>query len=155
MHQHPKSTTKAQGFNYTAVIGRQRREKHSKPAQGRQKRFKMGQEQSSPVDESVPPQTLEDRSVESVAKYIRDGHAKKIVVMVGLSSYTRGYWLTTYYDMMTGRGRRQHLRRHSRLPITRHRAVLQFSQTQSTLSRSSIRHILFPRQPASVLHFGA
>ena len=51
----------------------------------------MGQEQSSPVDESIPPQTLKDRSVESVAQYIRDGRAKKIVVMVGLSGYTRGY----------------------------------------------------------------
>ena len=51
----------------------------------------MGQEQSSPVDESTPPQTLKDRSVESVAKYIKDEHAKKIVVMVGLDGSIQGY----------------------------------------------------------------
>ena len=42
----------------------------------------MGQEQSSPIDESTPPQTLKARSVEAVAKYILSGRAEKIVVMV-------------------------------------------------------------------------
>jgi len=42
----------------------------------------MGQEQSCPVDESTPPQTLVDRSIDSVAKHIKGGGAKKIVVMV-------------------------------------------------------------------------
>ncbi|KAL6714651.1 Sir2 histone deacetylase Hst2 [Lecanora helva] len=43
----------------------------------------MGQEQSCPIDEATPPQTLSERSVEAVAKYIKEGRAKKIVVMVG------------------------------------------------------------------------
>lgn len=44
----------------------------------------MGQEQSAPdVDEKTPPRTLKDRTVGSVADFIKDGRAKKIVVMVG------------------------------------------------------------------------
>ena len=43
----------------------------------------MGQEASSPVDESVPPQTLGGRTVEAVAEYIKSGRARRIVVMVG------------------------------------------------------------------------
>lgn len=42
----------------------------------------MGQEESKPIDESTPPQTLEKRDVASVAKYINEGKAKRIVVMV-------------------------------------------------------------------------
>jgi len=42
----------------------------------------MGQEQSSPIDDDTPCQTLNDRSIESVARYIKDGPVKKIVVMV-------------------------------------------------------------------------
>lgn len=42
----------------------------------------MGQEQSSPIDDSTPPQTLKERSVESLASYIKEGHAQKVVVMV-------------------------------------------------------------------------
>ena len=48
----------------------------------------MGQETSSPIDEHTPPQTLEKRDVASVAKYIKDGRAKRIVVMVGPSVHT-------------------------------------------------------------------
>lgn len=43
----------------------------------------MGQEESKPVDESTPPQTLEKRDLASVAKYIKNGQAKRIVVMTG------------------------------------------------------------------------
>ncbi|KZF22349.1 silent information regulator protein Sir2p [Xylona heveae TC161] len=44
----------------------------------------MGQESSTPVAEHVPPRTLDGgRTVEAIAKYIRDGKAKKIVVMSG------------------------------------------------------------------------
>ncbi|KAI9720650.1 MAG: hypothetical protein M1812_002830 [Candelaria pacifica] len=43
----------------------------------------MGQESSTLVDESTPPQTLKSRTVESVARLIKDGRAKKIVVMTG------------------------------------------------------------------------
>ena len=42
----------------------------------------MGQEASTPIDESVPPESLESRTLEAVAKYIKDGRAKQIVVMV-------------------------------------------------------------------------
>jgi NAD-dependent histone deacetylase SIR2 len=43
----------------------------------------MGQDQSAPsIDENKPTQSLKDRSIDAVAKYIRDGRAKKIVVMV-------------------------------------------------------------------------
>ena len=45
----------------------------------------MGQEQSSPVDDSTPSRTLRERSVDAVAEYIKDGRAKKIVVLVSLS----------------------------------------------------------------------
>lgn len=45
----------------------------------------MGQEASAPVDESVPPQTLKERSVEAIAQMIKDGRAKKVVVMVCLT----------------------------------------------------------------------
>jgi hypothetical protein len=43
----------------------------------------MGQDQSAPyIDGNIPPQTLESRSVEAVARLIKDGRARKIVVMV-------------------------------------------------------------------------
>lgn len=51
----------------------------------------MGQEQSMPIDESIPPQTLKARSVDAVAKYILSGRAKKIVVMVGKASIAAIY----------------------------------------------------------------
>ena len=43
----------------------------------------MGQENSKPVDPSVSPLTLESRTVEGLAKYIKSGKCKKIVVMCG------------------------------------------------------------------------
>lgn len=73
----------------SAAIGRRRRDRNTKPVQNRQRRFKMGQESSSPVDESIPSQTLKDRTLGSVAQFIRDGHAKNIVVMVGSLGNTR------------------------------------------------------------------
>ena len=42
---------------------------------------KMGQEQSI-VDENTPTETLDSRTVEAVGKYIKDGQAQRIVVMV-------------------------------------------------------------------------
>lgn len=44
----------------------------------------MGQDASKLVDENTPPETLESRTVDSVAKFIKDGRAGKIVVMVSL-----------------------------------------------------------------------
>jgi len=43
----------------------------------------MGNEESSPVDESVPPQTLEYRTLDGVARYIKSGKVRSIVVMTG------------------------------------------------------------------------
>lgn len=43
----------------------------------------MGQETSTPVCESTPTQALEARTVEAVASYIKEGRARKIVVMTG------------------------------------------------------------------------
>ncbi|KAK1081622.1 Sir2 histone deacetylase Hst2 [Friedmanniomyces endolithicus] len=45
--------------------------------------FKMGNEESTPIDESVPPQTLSSRTLEGLAEYIKAGKASKIVVMTG------------------------------------------------------------------------
>ncbi|KAL4896274.1 DHS-like NAD/FAD-binding domain-containing protein [Aspergillus ambiguus] len=43
----------------------------------------MGNEPSTVVDENTPPSVLESRSIEAVAKYIREKNVRKIVVMVG------------------------------------------------------------------------
>jgi NAD+-dependent protein deacetylase SIR2 len=44
----------------------------------------MGNESSIPVEENVPPQTLESRTIEAVAKYIKEKKVRRIVVMVRL-----------------------------------------------------------------------
>lgn len=44
----------------------------------------MGQESSSPIDDSIPPKRLKSRNLDAIAEYIKNGHAKKIVVMVQL-----------------------------------------------------------------------
>ncbi|KAF2199511.1 NAD-dependent deacetylase sirtuin-2 [Delitschia confertaspora ATCC 74209] len=49
---------------------------------GKGKGRKMGQEESR-VDDNTPPQKLSSRNLEGVAKYIKDGKARKIVVMTG------------------------------------------------------------------------
>ncbi|MCJ1341288.1 Sir2 histone deacetylase Hst2 [Bachmanniomyces sp. S44760] len=43
----------------------------------------MGQETSRLIDETIPTQTLKDRSVDSVAQLIKNGKAKRVVVMTG------------------------------------------------------------------------
>ena len=43
----------------------------------------MGQEVSLSVDENTPSRRLKKRDLESVAGYIKDGKAKRIVVIVG------------------------------------------------------------------------
>ncbi|TKA23154.1 NAD-dependent protein deacetylase hst2-1 [Salinomyces thailandicus] len=43
----------------------------------------MGNEESSPVNESVPPQTLSGRTVEALADYIISGKVSNICVMTG------------------------------------------------------------------------
>ena len=48
----------------------------------------MGQEVSSPIDENTPPRTLEARSLDALANYVKLGRAKNIVVMVSqIASY--------------------------------------------------------------------
>ena len=42
----------------------------------------MGQDESRVVDPTAPPQTLEARTLEALAQYVKDGRAQKIVVMV-------------------------------------------------------------------------
>ena len=69
------------------ILDCRRTKRRSQRAQGLQSRLRMGQELSSPIDDSIPTQTLEDRSVDSVAKYIKEGHAKKIVIMVSFSIF--------------------------------------------------------------------
>lgn len=43
----------------------------------------MGAEYSNLIDENMPPQTLSERSLSAVAKHIKDGKARQIVVMTG------------------------------------------------------------------------
>lgn len=43
----------------------------------------MGQESSTPIDEYSPSKTLENRTLDGLAKYIQDGNVKKVVVMTG------------------------------------------------------------------------
>jgi NAD-dependent histone deacetylase SIR2 len=43
----------------------------------------MGNEESTMVDPSTRPFTLKQRTTEALAQYIKDGKAKKIVVLVG------------------------------------------------------------------------
>ena len=47
----------------------------------------MGQEESRHIDPNAPPKTLQRRDIASVAKHIRDGRAKRVVVMVEFSEY--------------------------------------------------------------------
>jgi hypothetical protein len=55
---------------------------------GKSRYRKMGQEESRIVDENTPPETLESRTIEAVAKHIKDGRAKRIVVMVSYHHHT-------------------------------------------------------------------
>lgn len=42
----------------------------------------MGNEESTMVDESTPPRSLESRNIEGLAKYISQKNVRRIVVMV-------------------------------------------------------------------------
>lgn len=76
--------------SHFAKIGRRRRERHGKQGWGKGRRGTMGQEESSLVDSSADPITLDRRDISSVAKYIKDGKAQNIVVMVRKSCPTGG-----------------------------------------------------------------
>ncbi|KAF2211369.1 hypothetical protein CERZMDRAFT_112803 [Cercospora zeae-maydis SCOH1-5] len=43
----------------------------------------MGNEESTPIDESTPPNTLSGRTLEALAEYIKSGKVRKVVVMTG------------------------------------------------------------------------
>jgi NAD-dependent histone deacetylase SIR2 len=43
----------------------------------------MGNEESTPIDESTPPRTLSARTLEAVAEYIQSGKVHNVVVMTG------------------------------------------------------------------------
>lgn len=43
----------------------------------------MGQEESTPVDESVQPHSLAERTLAAVAEYIKSGKAERVVVLTG------------------------------------------------------------------------
>jgi NAD-dependent histone deacetylase SIR2 len=60
-----------------------------KGRKGKGKRGKMGQDESRVIDPTAPPQTLEARTLEALAQYIKDGRAQKIVVMVSWSAMGR------------------------------------------------------------------
>lgn len=63
-----------------------RSQKGSKPGRKRHpigQFFNMGNEESTPIDESVPPVRLSSRTIDAVADYIKSGAADKIVVMTG------------------------------------------------------------------------
>lgn len=46
----------------------------------------MGQDFSSPFSDAISPERLKQRTVKAVADYIKDGRAKRIVVMARISS---------------------------------------------------------------------
>jgi NAD-dependent histone deacetylase SIR2 len=43
----------------------------------------MGQDESRPIDESTPPQTLTSRTIDGLTEFIKSGKVRKIVVMTG------------------------------------------------------------------------
>ena len=60
--------------------------------------FNMGQEESSPINESVPPRSLAGRTVEALAEYIKSGRAEKIVVMTGAGISKSNRWFGPTQD---------------------------------------------------------
>jgi NAD-dependent histone deacetylase SIR2 len=91
-------TSNTQILNYTSFnIGRKHKAHRQQLAQDKPSResekgrkgkgkgkgrSKMGNEESRVVDADTPPRTLKARTIEALAQYIKDGRAKKIVVMV-------------------------------------------------------------------------
>lgn len=110
---------------------------------------KMGQEESRLIDEKTPPETLKSRTLEAVAEYIKDGRARRIVVMVGLS---RAPSLRTTLTAYTDRCRHQHLGRHTRLSLARDRPLRKPPAPQSSLRRSRLRYWLLSRESPPLLH---
>lgn len=99
---------------------------------GKGKGRNMGQDQSVPdVDEFTPPQSLSSRNLDGVAQYIKEGRARRIVVMVRILIFDvhAPYTLLTYID----RRRHKHIRWNTRFQIARHGTLCQPGATQSTI----------------------
>lgn len=79
----------------------------------------MGNEESTLVDPSTRPFTLKQRTTEALAQYIKEGKAKKIVVLVSRVLAQRVIPADFHLDW----SRHLDVCRHPRLPITRDRAV--------------------------------
>lgn len=64
----------------------------------------MGQEESTLADVHGPPETLQERSLEAVAEYIKGGDARRIVVLTGAGiSTTAGSKFTLQYLIHSAR----------------------------------------------------
>ena len=92
----------------------------------------MGQEVSTPVDAGTPTQTLDARTVEAVASYIKAGRAQKIVVMVG--HVTDEILKLIVTDNAQDWSWDQHRCWHPRLPFSRNRIIRQSCETQPAVS---------------------
>jgi NAD-dependent histone deacetylase SIR2 len=68
---------------------------------GRGKRDRMGNGDSKMVEPDAPAQTLKARTVEALAQYIKDGRAKRIVVMVSQPTLSPH---ATAHESQTGAG---------------------------------------------------
>ncbi|PNY29479.1 NAD-dependent protein deacetylase hst2-1, partial [Tolypocladium capitatum] len=66
-----------------AAIGRRRGRNKPGPRVPRWLRRIMGQDESTLIDDSVPPQSLSARTLSAVAEYINGGGEKRIVVLTG------------------------------------------------------------------------
>lgn len=67
----------------TVTIGRRHKNRHQKGSRPRPRFSNMGNENSTLVSEDAPTQTLESRDLKSVAKLIKDGRVRRIIVMTG------------------------------------------------------------------------
>lgn len=73
----------------TKTIGRRRRPRHGAGSSsifsklGRSNRHKMGNESSTLVDDSTPPDTLSSRTIAGLAEYIQSPKCKRIVILSG------------------------------------------------------------------------
>lgn len=63
----------------------------------------MGNESSVPIEEDVPSQTLESRTLEGVAKYVKEKKPRRIVVMVGQNIRERWFVMKLTFSQ-TGAG---------------------------------------------------
>ncbi|PQE32611.1 hypothetical protein CJF32_00004144 [Rutstroemia sp. NJR-2017a WRK4] len=83
--RHHPAATQARLFFFPTIGRRQKPRHQGKPKlTKRDKRNKMGQEAShEQIDPNQPPKVLSSRSIDGIAKFIKDGKAKKIVVMTG------------------------------------------------------------------------